>query len=194
MVDPALQTLLARVYPELPEVAALAFEAAFVPTVIEKRAHLLKEGDATHHLFFIRSGLFRGYVVKDIDELTTNFYFGPTFYADVPAITRRQPVRIAVQALERSEVWTADMAALEAIGAEHPSVLMLFLRFYEIIYSFGVDRQLASLYDSAEERYEKLFSERPKVVQQIPLVYIASYLGIKPESLSRIRARMAHRS
>ncbi|MBC7915053.1 MAG: hypothetical protein H7Y07_13125 [Pyrinomonadaceae bacterium] len=85
----------------------------------------------------------------------------------------------------------ADIRAVEELGATYPNILRLFIRFYENVYTFSQKRQLSFICDSAEERYLKLFLERPKVIIEMPLVYISSYLGIKPESLSRIRKKIS---
>lgn len=136
-------------------------------------------------------GNFRSYYLKDIDEITANFFFAPTFYGDVVAIKEKNPTRINLQALEEASVYKANIREVEAMGQKHTSILVFFIRFYENIHSFSQKRQLSFIYDSAEERYLKLFNERPKVIAEMPLNYIASYLGIKPESLSRIRKKLA---
>jgi CRP/FNR family transcriptional regulator, anaerobic regulatory protein len=69
----------------------------------------------------------------------------------------------------------------------YPQINTFFRIFLGHLYNFSHQRELSFLYESAEERYLNLFKERPKVVRLIPQKYIASYLGVRPESLSRIR-------
>lgn len=188
-VDALLKSFVHRFHP-LTDEELLLFQQTFQRTTVQKKGFVLREGDANGRLFFFRSGIFRGYYNKNKKEVTAHFFFGPTIFADVVSITENAPVRINVQALEPAEVWTADMKTVEALGVRYPALQRLFLRFYETIYAFGQKRQLSFIFDSAEQRYRALFNERPKVIANMPLVYIASYLGIKPESLSRIRAKM----
>ncbi|MBC8033185.1 MAG: Crp/Fnr family transcriptional regulator [Chitinophagaceae bacterium] len=191
MIDNVFKEFLNRIYP-LSDRDIEVLQEAFEPGQIDKKGFLLKEGQVTNQLFFIKSGIYRGYYVKDIDEITVNFYFGPTLYADIASIFDKVPTKYNMQAWEGGEVWFGDLRKIEALGQEYPSILRLFLRFYEVIYTFVQKRQLSFIFDSAEERYLKLFNERPKVIHNMPLAYIASYLGIKPESLSRIRKKISH--
>lgn len=191
MIDPAFKDFVSRIYP-LSDDVLFALQQCFEPVFIGKKEFLIKEGQVTQQLFFLKSGIFRGYYSKDIEEITLNFYFGPTFYAEIVSIHEKTPTRYNVQAMEAGEVWSGNIREIEQLGQDHPSLLTLFIRFYEIIQTFGQKRQLSFIFDSAEERYLKLFNERPKIMQKIPLIYIASYLGIKPESLSRIRKKITH--
>lgn len=163
------------------------FKPAFVP----KKEHLFQEPEKVTKLAYIDKGHLRGYLVFDANEVTTNFYFAPTFITDVTSIRMKIPTRLNVQALEDVEVFVAEFHDVEKLGFERPAIIYLFLRFMELIYIFNSNRQLSLLYDTPIERYQKLFKERPKVVAHMPLQYIASYLGINPETLSRIRKKMA---
>lgn len=190
MADLHLKQLIDRIYP-LSEEASTLLEGVFTKKLVEKNDFILKEGQLSQKLFFIKSGIFRGYYIKDIDEITFNFFFGPTFYADTAAIVEKTPTLQNLQALQSGEVWEADVRVVEALGDAHPSILKLFIRFYENIFAFNQKRQLSFIYESAEERYLNLIRQRPRVVSELPQFYIASYLGIKPESLSRIRRKIA---
>ncbi len=191
VIDSALKEFVCKVYP-LNDEDVLALQQCFKRVMVEKKDFILKEGQQTQTLFFIRSGIFRGYYLKDIEEFTLNFYFGPTFYADIVSIHDQTPTRYNVQCMDAGEVWIANIREIEMLGQQFPGLLTLFIRFYEVIYSFGHKRQLSFIYESAEERYLNLFQQRPKVLEKIPLIYIASYLGMKPESLSRIRKKISH--
>ncbi len=190
MIDPTFKSFVSRIYP-LNDEEVTALQRCFKPKQIDKKAYILVEGEITRQLFFIKSGVYRGFYIKDIDEITLSFYFGPTFYADIVSIHDQVPTKHNVQAVEAGEVWYGDIREIEALGQEYPSMLRLFIRFYENIYTFVQKRNLSFIFDSAEERYLKLLNERPKVISQMPLAHIASYLGIKPESLSRIRKKIA---
>jgi CRP-like cAMP-binding protein len=184
------KNLINGIYPLTDEEAA-ALRAHFKPRQIAKKEFLFKEGEHSTGLYYIDSGTFRAYCLKDVEELTIAFFFSPTFYANIIAINEQAPSLFSVQALDHSVVMEADMRAVEELGATYPNILRLFIRFYENIFTFSQKRQLSFICDSAEERYLKLFRERPKVISEMPLVYISSYLGIKPESLSRIRRKIS---
>ncbi len=169
--------------------------SAFTKTVIlPKKEHWLMEGQTTNEVAFILRGLLRSYYIKpDGEDLTANFFFAPVLTGDITAILTKQPTRLNMQALEETELRIAKMETLTQLGDEHPFVWKFFARFFQQIYMFSHQNQISQIYDSPTERYLKLFQSRPKVVEQIPQHYIASYLGIKPESLSRIRKRLAEK-
>jgi len=187
MIDNAFKLLIEKVYP-LTDNEISVLQNMFALKKVDKNAFILKEGHQTQTLFFIKSGIYRGFYIKDMEKITFNFFFGPTFYADTAGVAEGNPTLQNICALEAGEVWEANIREVEALGDKYPSILKLFIRFYETIFTFKQQRELSFI---AEERYLNLFNLRPRVVSEIPLIYIASYLGIKPESLSRIRRKIA---
>ena len=95
-----------------------------------------------------------------------------------------------VVALEECEVYYANMKEMESLAEKNVDITQLFLKFFQILYLYNHKRQLSMIYNTPEERYLELLELRPKVFQQMPLKYIATYLGVKPETLSRLRAQM----
>lgn len=73
---------------------------------------------------------------------------------------------------------------------DNANLRKLFLKLYEHIYILGTKRQISFIKDSQTERYFKLLTEQPELLQTVPLQFIASFLGMKPETLSRIRKKM----
>ena len=133
----------------------------------------------------------RGYYMQDGNEVTSHFYFAPTLIGDLTSVRMKVNARLNVQALEDAKIYITDFDKVEKLALERPPIMLLFLRFVEHLYIFTTNRQLSFLFDSPVDRYKNLFKERPKVVANIPLQYIASYLGINPETLSRIRKKLA---
>ncbi len=103
VIDGIFRDFVCRVYP-LNDEDILALQQCFKSVMIEKKGFILKEGEQTQTLFFIRSGFFRGYYLKDIDEITLNFYFGPSFYADIVSVHDQAPTRYNVQCMDAGEV------------------------------------------------------------------------------------------
>jgi CRP-like cAMP-binding protein len=129
--------------------------------------------------------------MQDGTEVTSHFYFAPTLVADLTSDRMKVNARLNVQALEDAKMYITDFEKVEKLALERPTIMLLFLRFVEHLYIFASNRQLSFLFDTPVERYKNLFKERPKVVANIPLQYIASYLGINPETLSRIRKKLS---
>ncbi|OIQ21088.1 MAG: hypothetical protein BM557_04850 [Flavobacterium sp. MedPE-SWcel] len=162
----------------------------FKPTPIKRLDHLTTEGNNLNEIFFIAEGIFRGYHLKDGVEYTTNFYFSPSIITDLIAIRSKEPTVLNIQALKNADCYTADFNELESLINQHVNIQILFYKLIEHLFIVKTKRERSFIHNSPEERYIKLFSERPKVIAEMPLQYIASYIGIKPETLSRIRKKM----
>ena len=167
-----------------------AFIAIFKPLTIKKLDHLFLEGEMVSSIYYINDGVMRGYYNKENEEISTHFYFGPTIVTDLIAVRGTVPTKMNVQALKNCTGMIANFSELDALIDRYPTIESVFFKFLEHLYLFGVARQHSFIFDTPQERYIKLFGERPKVIAEIPQRYIASYLGIKPETLSRIKARI----
>lgn len=167
-----------------------AFIGIFKPLSINKLDHLFIESEMVSSIFYINEGVMRGYYNKENEEITTHFYFGPTIVTDLIAVRGTVPTKMNVQALKNCTGMIANFSELDALIDRYPTIESVFFKFLEHLYLFGMARQHSFIFDTPQERYMKLFAERPKVIAEIPQRYIASYLGIKPETLSRIKARI----
>jgi CRP/FNR family transcriptional regulator, anaerobic regulatory protein len=184
-----------RVMP-LTEQEAATLLALFMKTVeIPKKEHWLKEGQLTDEVAFVFRGLLRCYYVKpNGEELTANFFFAPVVVGDLAVIGTQQGTQMNMQALEDTELHIAKISDINRLGDEHTFVWKFFAAYFKQIYTYSHQNQIGQIYSTPTERYLQLFNLRPKVVAEIPQHYIASYLGIKPESLSRIRKRLAKKN
>lgn len=174
----------------LTEEEIAAFIAIFKPLEIRKLDHLFVEGERVSRIFFLNEGIMRGYFNTSNGEITSNFYFGPTMFTDLIAVRAFEPTKMNVQALKEAILMCAEMSDLDTLIASYPRMELIFFKFLEHLYLFGLLRQHSFIFDTPQERYLKLFNERPKVIAEIPQRYIATYLGMTPETLSRVRKRI----
>lgn len=188
MID-NLKTFVSR-FAKLTDEELQVFASIFTPIVVNKLDHLFLENQMMSNIYFVNDGLLRGYYNNNDTEVTTNFYFGPTMLTDLIAVRENVPTKLNLQALKTSHCMVAKFSDLDILVDKYPNIETVFFKFLEILYLFGVMRQHSFIYDTPQERYIKLFGERPKVIAEIPQRYISSYLGIKPETLSRIRKRI----
>ena len=169
-------------------------EDIFVSKLIVKRFKkkelILQEGDVCKYAYFINSGCFRYYYNIDGQENTAQFFFENGWYADYDSFLTGKPTKQNIETLENSELLLLSSKDLQQLYIEIPK----FERFGRMMAenAFLGIRQRSEMLENqtAEERYLTLMNERPKVFERIPQHYIASYLGIKPPSLSRIRKRI----
>jgi CRP-like cAMP-binding protein len=159
--------------------------------LIPKGGFLMEAGQVCDYVAFINKGYFRAFCIVDNDDVTYNFSFEGNFFTDYPSFLSRRPSNESHQALVDSEVLTISFADMQRAYHEKPATEKFGRLIAEYIIMGISERNRSMLFMSPEERYLNLMKTRPKVIANIPQHYIASYLGIQPESLSRIRKRLA---
>lgn len=175
---------------EVPDEDLAMLASMFRPVAVSKMNHLYSEGDNVTKLYFVSRGTLRGYYCKDGEEHTCNFFFGPCMVTDLFSVRQDITTQMNLQALKDSDCYEADFLAVEQLAFVRPDLLRVFYKMYEFMFSNSIARQISFIYDSPKERYLNIFKERPNIIADIPQHYIASYLGIKPETLSRIRKKI----
>lgn len=156
----------------------------------KKKELVLQEGQVCKYAYFINSGCLRYYYSIQGQENTAQFFFDNGWYADYESFLSGKPTKQNIETLEKSELLLLSAKDLQQLYIDIPK----FERFGRLMAenAFLGIRQRSEMLENqtAEERYLALMKERPKVFERIPQHYIASYLGIKPPSLSRIRKRI----
>ena len=173
------------------EASLAALEAAAVPRTLDKGDHLLREGEVAAHVAFVETGLLRYYYLADGREHTGQFFFPGQLVTDVASFVRRSPALQNLDALEPTRVLLIARADLDALYDADPAFERFGRRLFQDALAYSQLRTASLLRDSAEGRYLALLDERPKVMEAVPLQTVASYLGVTPEALSRIRRRVA---
>jgi CRP-like cAMP-binding protein len=157
---------------------------------LKRKEFLLHEGQVCKHSYFINSGCLRYFYNIEGQEVTGQFFFENGWYADYTSYLSGKPLDKNIQALEKTELLLLSKTDLDKLFIEIPK----FEKFGRLIAEnafLGLQQYTQSLTkETPEERYINLIKNRPKVIERIPQHYIASYLGIKAPSLSRIRKRI----
>lgn len=155
---------------------------------IKKHEHIFTVGQVCPFNSYVVKGAFRYYTIDDkLNEYITRFAFEDWWIGDVYGLTHLQPAGLSLQALEDASLLTLDKAAYDFLFANSPA----FSEMFRINTNRGFNKLNQLMIDkmskTAEERYRDLLTQHPYILQRVPLKHIASYLGIQPESLSRIR-------
>lgn len=165
--------------------------AAVVKTQTLPKGHLLiKAGIVCNYIYFIEEGLSRTFYYKDGKDVTDWISAEGSFAASIVSFITRQPDIRNVELLEPSVICAVSYHDLEQLYARYHEIE----RLGRLLVSFGLV-QLQQRFDdlhfaSAQEKYLKLMSTQPSLINRVPLGMIASYLGITQETLSRIRAKI----
>ena len=175
---------------ELNETESLAFKKILKAKTIKKNEHLLVEGDFCNYGIFIEKGCIRCYYSVDGVESTGNFFFENDWYSDFESFLYGKPSMMNIEALEDCNFYLAYKDDFDKLVSEYP-VFNNFLRIMmERTIKGLTGRNMSMSLLSHEDRYLRFIKHYPKVVERVSLKHIASYLGVKPESLSRIRTRL----
>lgn len=166
------------------------FSSKLQKVELEKQAILLKYGAVEHHLSFIAKGIVRFYVPKEEVDLTFGFLFENEFVTGYDSFLTQAPSEYQIETLTDTTLWKISRTDLEEVYEKTSSGNSIGRKMAEKMFLIKSKRELSLLSKTAEERYLDLFSDRPKLLQQIPLKYLASYIGVTPQALSRIRRRI----
>jgi CRP-like cAMP-binding protein len=163
----------------------------FCKEAIRKNAFILREGQIENYLYFIEEGVLRAWIGKNETEKTFEFSFENTLYSAYVSFLTRLPSEFNVQSITDMVIWRINYDDLQEIYKTIHASQVIGRLAAENLYAEKCKRELALLMQSAEERYTALFTEQPRLIMEIPLQYIASYIGITPQALSRIRKRIS---
>lgn len=178
-------------YKELSEQDAAYFYSFFTPRKYKKGERLLSEGEVAHEVFFVMEGALRQFFFNEKgDERTCNLTFEHEFLTDLESFSRQSKASTSIIALEPTVclVMTCKNAAI--CLRESPAVASFFSAIIENVAAEGIRRTKSLLSKTPDQQFEELIQAKPEVLRRVSQRYIAQYLGVAPESLSRIRKRM----
>ena len=168
------------------------FHSILQPHYLSKKSWLLREGEVSEYEAYVVKGCLRKYCVDDDGaEIILQFAIEDWWVGDIGSFTQQTPSKVFVQALEDSELLLIHHDEKERLFEKVPAFERMFRLMLQRSYTVLQDRFVDTLARPADERYLQFLEKYPGVVQRVPQHYIASYLGITPEFLSRIRSRMA---
>lgn len=193
MVDVTVETLggILRVdYPGVTDSTVEALLASSSLVEVKRNEFLVEQGRKSYSLFFIIGGLFRGVHVADGQEDTLFFGVAGDPFLSVHSFAHDQRAQISLQALEDSAALAVPYSDFRGLLVGNTDLLQWWSHvLLEQIYA--LERRYAWLGAcNARQRYETLLKVRSGIIDRIPLKYVAQYIGVTPEYLSRIRAKV----
>ena len=182
---------------ELREIAGLSDEeidlymSFLVKKTIKKKDHFLMAGDVSTAVAYVNKGCLRRYILDNHSKETIlNFALEDYWIGDLESLLSQKPTIYYVQALEDSELLILSRKNLFRANEEIPKFKKFHDDKVQRNHYYALKRLTIAKSATPEEKYLALMKEQPQLFQRIPLHYIASYLGIEPESLSRLRKRI----
>ncbi len=153
----------------------------------ERNSNLLKPGQICGGIYFVNSGAFRQYDVTEegIDN-TINLFMDADWMLEYKSFTLQKPSEIFIEATEDSEVFLLTVHALH----ELINISGAFFKLGSILEVAVQNQRYQNNRITPEEKYALLLKEKPELINRFPAKYIASYLGMAPETLSRVRRKL----
>jgi CRP-like cAMP-binding protein len=151
----------------------------------------LKEGQKSISTYFILEGCIREYIENDGEEKTTNFFTEEQWAISLNSFSPQNHATHNWVCVENTELVVGDEQQAQILFKKFPRFETISRTIMEAAFADQKKALTSYLTDSPEQRYLKLLKTRPGLFQRIPQYHLASYIGVKPESLSRIRKRIA---
>jgi CRP-like cAMP-binding protein len=165
------------------------FKNLFTEQEIASKTILLKEGEISQYAYFIKKGCLRQWFNKEGKDITFQFFFENQPVASIDSFINNQPSLFSIESIEPTTILSISKDSFEKLYQIIPELKYAFQDFIFQRLRNYMKLFLSRIKDTPKERYEELIKENPEIIKRVPQHYIASYLGITPVSLSRIRKR-----
>ena len=179
---------LARKYSTMTHDELDILESFLVPIKYNKGEMVLSEGEVCRNIYYIEKGMLRQFYFKNDKQLTEHIAVEGNIVMCIESLFREEPTHLQIEALETTIVYLLPKQRLEEVALHNVNIQILYRKILEE--SLILSQVHADLvrFESAQDRYLKMCKLAPQVVFRAPLVYIASYLQMTPETLSRVRS------
>jgi CRP-like cAMP-binding protein len=170
---------------------AATVAALFRPLHLAAGDYFLQRGQVCRYVGFVEKGLLRYYVLEERAEHTYDFSPEGTFVSNYESFLTQTPSVRFIEALEPTVLWRVSYPALQQFYQQVPHGQAFGRLVAEQLFVDTLQKLTSFYRENAQERYDRFEQQFPGLVTRVPQYVIASYVGIKPQSLSRIRAQRA---
>ena len=178
---------LARRYSTMTHEELDLLESILVPMKFLKNGMILREGETCTNIYWVVKGLVRQFYYKNGKEVTEYMATENSIVMCIESLFLEQPTHLQIKAIEPSILIAIPKADLEAVAMKSVNIQILYRKILEESLILSQIHADMLRFERAQDRYHKLIKRQPQLVLRAPLVYIASYLQMTPETLSRVR-------
>lgn len=181
---------LARKYSTMTHDELDILENILVPMKFAKGQMILKEGEVCKHIYYIEKGLVRQFYFKKGREVTEHMAVEGNIVMCIESLFKEEPTSLQVEALEPVLIYALPKARLEEVALHNVNIQILYRKILEESLILSQIHADLLRFETAQDRYRKMCKLATQVTLRAPLVYIASYLQMTPETLSRVRSNI----
>ena len=160
---------------------------------VSQGSHWLEAGEVPKQIAFVQKGCMRYYFKLEGGEKTVFFFTEKAMFSDYRALLKQEPSQVYIQALEDTELMVVNQHDLNELYNEYPTIERAGRMLIERLLISAETRLFVHITDSPEKRYLEILEKQPDLLQRVPQQHLASFLGVTPVSLSRIKSRIMER-
>ena len=178
---------IARIYCPMTPSGVDVLGSILVPLKFQKGETILEEGKVCRALYFVEKGMVRQYYYKNKKDVTEHFSFEGRIVFCIESFLKQEPSRLIVEALENTMLYAIPYDDLHNLMVRNQEMEMLYRKILEHVAISSQEHADSQRFENAAERYDRLLREKPEIILRAPMVHIASFLQMTPETLSRVR-------
>ena len=179
---------IARIYCTLSPMGIQALANILQPIKLLKGELVFPEGEICGAMYYVERGMVRQFYYKNGKDVTEHFSYEGRIVFCIESFLKQEPSRLMVETLENSVLYAIPYEALHVLMHTNQEILTLYRRILEHALISSQEHADSQRFENASERYLRLLRNKPEIILRAPMVYVASFLQMTPETLSRVRS------
>ncbi len=182
---------MADIYCKLSPMGIEALSRLLMPVKVQKGELLMHEGDVCDSMFYVHKGMVRQFYYKNGKEVTEHFSFEGRICFCIESFLKQEPSKLMVEALEPSLVYALSYEGLHVAMMQNSEIELFYRKILEHALISSQEHADSQRFETAPERYARLLRTHREIVLRAPMLHVASFLQMTPETLSRVRSSLA---
>lgn len=179
---------IARIYCPMSPMGIQALANILVPIKLSKGELVFPEGEVCGAMYFVDKGMVRQFYYKNGKDVTEHFSYEGRIVFCIESFLKQEPSRLMVETLENSVLFAMPYEQLHMLMNYNQDILTLYRKILEHALISSQEHADSQRFENAAERYARLLRTKPEIILRAPMVYVASFLQMTPETLSRVRS------
>ncbi len=179
---------IARIYCTLSPVGIQALASILVPIKVAKGELIFPEGQVCNAMYYVDRGMVRQFYYKNGKDVTEHFSYEGRIVFCIESFLKQEPSRLFVETLENSMLYAIPYEDLHVLMTQNAEIQKFYQKVLEHALISSQEHADSQRFENASERYERLLTNKPEIILRAPMLHIASFLQMTPETLSRVRS------